>query len=209
MTKAAVIVLSEEGILIVAIPPLSHQPPDFFGDNPTLPTLTPPPLFTIKFPGESELRPDQEWKIVSSWYFGSPDHLYFDMLSNDVSNKPYRFKIELKPDLSTASLHTIYNPGLTPLSLDVDAYFDGYKICEDTLVSFWLYDDEEEAHHCEIYTESTSACFDNAISHSRPAAKMLLPDIGRDSEYVLYPCPASGRFVRLDSNNKVAVLDFL
>jgi len=199
VTKTAVIVLSEKGILIVAIPPLSYQPPKFFGDNLT---YMPPPLFTITFPVGIELRPDSVCRMVYSWYFGSSRHLYFDMLSNDVSNKRHRFKIELKPDLSTASLHAVYTPELTPL--DVDAFFDGYMICEDTLVS-WLYDDK--AHHCQVYTDSMSACFDEAISHSGPAM-MLLPDIGRYSEYILYPCPASGRFVRQYRNNSVAVYDF-
>ena len=211
MTKTAVIVVSEEGITIVAIPPLSHQPPVFFGDNPTLPSLMQPPLFTIKFPGESKLRPDVEWKMVSPWYYGYSRHLYFDMLSNDISNKPYRFKIELKPDLSTASLHAIYNPGLTPQSaFEGFTLLEGYMICEDNLVSFWLYERNDDEAHCEVYTEPMSACFDNAISHSGPAVKMLLPDIGRESEYVAYPCPASGRFVRhcRDSNNRIAVLDF-
>ena len=210
MTKTAVIVLSEEGILIVAIPPLSHHPPEFFGDNHTLPTLMPPPLFRIKFPGGSELRirRDDEWRMVSPWYFGSSHHLYFDMLSNNVSEKRHRFKIELEPDLSTASLHAIYNPGLT--RVDVATFFQGYMICEDTLVSFWLYDHDhdDEFQNCELYTESTSTFLDNAISHSGPAVKMLLPDIGRDLEYILYPSPASGRFIRQDENNSVAVLDF-
>ena len=207
MSKTAVIVISEEGILIVAIPPLSHQPPDFFGDNPILPTLMPPPLFKIKFPGGSiPMFSDWECLMVSSWYLGSPHHLYFDTILNDVPNEPCRFKIELKPDLSTASLHAIYNPEITPF--DVDAFFEGYKICEDTLVSFWHYEDEEGARHCEICTESTSARFDNAISHSGLAVKMLLPNIGCSSDYILQPCPASGRFVHLDSNNSLAVLDF-
>ena len=133
------------------------------------------------------------------------------MLSNDISNKPYRFKIELKPDLSTASLHAIYNPGLTPQSaFEGFTLLEGYMICEDNLVSFWLYERNDDEAHCEVYTEPMSACFDNAISHSGPAVKMLLPDIGRESEYVAYPCPASGRFVRhcRDSNNRIAVLDF-
>jgi hypothetical protein len=134
--------------------------------------------------------------------------LEFDMLSRGFS-KRHRFKIELKPDLSTASLHAIYTPGLTPLNRDIDGFFEGYTLCEDTLVSFWRYDDDNDGvRHYELYTESTSSRFDNVISHTGPATKMLLPDIGRDSEYVLYPCPASGRFVRQESNNSVAVLDF-
>lgn len=108
MTKTAVIVVSEEGITIVAIPPLSHQPPVFFGDNPTLPSLMQPPLFTIKFPGESELRPDVEWKMVSPWYYGYSRHLYFDMLSNDVSNEPHRFKIELKAGMSVHIMNSTH-----------------------------------------------------------------------------------------------------
>ena len=36
-------------------------------------------------------------------------------------------------------------------------------------------------------------------------AKMSLRDI--EQEYVLFFCPASGRFVRRDSSNQIAVLD--
>jgi hypothetical protein len=207
VTKTAVVVLSEDGILIVAIPPLSPQPPDFSDVSQILnqlfdPTYA-PPLFTIKFPDGIELRQGPyEWKMISSWYIGSSHHFYFDMLSDGVS-KRHRFQIKLKPDLSTASLHAINIPGLAPL--DVDAFFEGYRICEDTLVSCSFYNNGG-AHHCEVHTESTSACFGNFISHSDPATKMLLPNIGR-LRYFLFPCPASGRLVRLDSNNSVAILD--
>ena len=167
----------------------------------------PPPLFTLPFPDGINLRPDRSvWKMVCPWYFGFSHHFYFDLLSDDSDvSKRHRFQIKLKPDLSTASLHAINTPEITPL--DIEVFFDGYRICEDALVSFWFYN-QDGAYHCEVYTESTSARLSN-ISHRGPAAKILfssLPDIGLG--YVLYPCPASGRFVRLDASNSVAVLDF-
>ena len=185
----------------MAIPPLLPQPPDFSDLDQVLNPTHTPPLITIAFPPDKiNLRPDfSEWRMNSSWYFGSSDRLYFDMISEDIS-KRHRFQISLKPDLSSASLHAINTSGLTPL--DVHEFFEGYRICEDTLVSFWFYDNDEGMHRFEIHTESTSA---NIISHS--GTKMLLSDFWRLT-YIIYPCPASGRFVRLDSRNRVAILDF-
>ena len=204
MTKTAVIVLLEV-ILIVPIPPLLPQPPDFFGQNFT----RIPPLFTISFPdGMALLPPDHThiiWTMVSSWYFGSPHPFYFDMLCQDYKRR--RFQITLKPDLSTASLHAINSseclpPNNSSTLFRGSTYCQHSRICEDTLVSFWRYDE----HYCGLYTGLTSDRFSNVISRCGPAAQMLLPNFG--CEYILYPCPASGRFVRLDARNGVAVLDF-
>ena len=142
---------------------------------------------------------DAGWKTVSSWYFGSSRPFYFDMLCQD--SKRQRFQITLKPDLSAASLHAINASEIFPLD-DGSTLFQGYRICEDTLVSFWCYDGQ----YCGLYTGLTSARSSNVMSYCGPAANMLLPDFG--CEYVLHPCPASGRFVRLDARNSVAVLDF-
>ena len=112
----------------------------------------------------------------------------------------------LEPDLSTASLHVINTSELTPHEFD-HAFFDDYRICEDTLVSCWINLDLLPPYQCGVYT---SARFPNTISHGGPAVKMLLPDIGH--EYRPFSCPVSGRFVLLvrdDSNNSGAVvLDF-
>ena len=145
------------------------------------------------------------WTMVSSWYFGSPHPFYFDMLCQDYKRR--RFQITLKPDLSTASLHAINSseclpPNNSSTLFRGSTYCQHSRICEDTLVSFWRYDE----HYCGLYTGLTSDRFSNVISRCGPAAQMLLPDFG--CEYILYPCPASGRFVRLDARNGVAVLDF-
>jgi hypothetical protein len=200
-TKTAVIFLREEAILIWAIPPLSHQPPDFFDLNPT----HIPPLFTIPFPDGIELHSELIlWNTMSSWYFGSSQPLYFDALCQD--SKLHRFQILLKPDLSTASLHVINASELTPHDFN-GVIFGDYGICEDTLVSCWYYGHPSpDQPKSGVYTGLTSARFANAILHGGPA-NMLLPDIGR--EFELYCCPASGRIVRLeDGSNSVAVLDF-
>jgi hypothetical protein len=198
-TKTAVIVLCEEAVLIWVIPPLLPQPPDFFDHNPT----HIPPLFTIPFP--DCIVPHSEfiqWKTICSWYFGSSQPLYFDMLCQD--SKLHRFKIVVKPDLSTASLHVVKTSELTPHDLRC-VFFDDYRICEDTLVTCWSYDDLRRNQYLRgVYMGSTSACFSNVISNGPAAAKMLLPDIS--CKYRLYLCPASGRFVRMDSCN-VSVFD--
>ena len=199
MTKTVVILLDEEVILIWAIPPLSHQPPVFFDHNPT----HIPPLFTIPFPDGIELDFERlRWNKIDPWYLGFSQPLYLDVSSRDSSSKLHRFQIMLKPDLSTASLHVINTLTFTHDFNGV--IFKDYRICEDTLVSCWSHWDRLEGG---VYTGLTSARFANFSSHDGPAAKMPLPDIG--SEYNLCCCPASGRFVRLDYSNRVAVLDFL
>ena len=200
-TNTAVIVLCEEAILIWAIPPLSPQPPDFFDHIDHIPTHIPLPLFTIPFP---DIVPHSEligWKTISSWYFVSSQPLYFDMLCRN--SELHRFQIMLKPDLSTASLRVINSYYVTPDDFNYVS-FESYRICEDTLVSCFASDGGDR--QCGVYTRLTSAPFANVISHGGPAAKMLFPDIGH--EYRLLSCPASGRFVRLDTNNSVTVLDF-
>ena len=201
-TKTAVIVLCEEAVLIWAVPPLLPQPPDFQN-----PTHMPPValLFTIPFPDISLYPARIRWKSISSWYFSSSHPLYFDMLCED--SKFHRFKIILKPDLSSASLHIINTAELTPHDFNC-VMFEDYSICEDTLVSCWTYSDSDrDQNKCGVYTGLTSPPFANGISHSGPAVKMLLPVIWDDNAFFL--CPASGRFVSLDyETNSVAVLDF-
>ena len=170
----------------------------FFDHNPT----HIPPLFTIPFPDGIELDFERlRWNTIDPWYLGSSQPLYLDASCQD--SKHHKFQIMLKPDLSTASLHVINTSELTPHDFN-DVIFEDYRICEDTLVSCWFHWDRSKGGVC---TGLTSARFANFISHDGPAAKMLLPDIGGD--YTLYCCPASGRFVRLDYCNRVAVLDFL
>ena len=197
-TKTAVIVLCEDAVLIWAIPSLSPQPPNFFDHNPT----HMPPLFTIPFPDTSLHPPRMKWNTMSSWYFTSHP-LYFDMLCQD--SKLHRFQIMLKPDLSTASLHAIKTSELGPHDFDY-VTFQHYRICEDTLVSSWFYENElRDRYQCGVYTGLTSARFANVISQGGPAAKMLLPD--NRCKCLLYLCPVSGRFVLLYDHNSVAVLD--
>ena len=197
-TKTAVIVLCDEAVLIWAIPPLLPQPPDFFDHNPT---RLPSPLFTIPFPDDIALHTERVgWNVISSWYFSTSHPLYFEALCQD--SKLHRFQIMLKPDLSAASLHVIHTSELTPHDFKVVSFHDA-RICEDTLVSCWS-GGHQSGHG--LYTGLTSTRFADIISHSGPAAKMLiLPNIG--CEYHLFSCPTSGRFVLLDRNNSVSVLD--
>ena len=82
--------------------------------------------------------------------------------------------------------------------------FQDYRICEDSLVSSWIYSYlHSENYKCGVYMTPPLA---NGIPHSVPATKMLLPDIGYRS--VLSLCPASGRNVSPDSSNCVAILDY-
>ena len=197
MTETAVIVLCDKKILIWAIPPWSPQLDSTFFER--HPTYMPPPLFIIPFPDGivAERLEIFGWKTICSWYFGSSHSLYFDMFCEDYTF--HRFRIMLAPNLSTISLHVINTH--EPVHDDFDRNSpQGYRICEDTLVFCSSYDDRR------VFTGLTSPRFANAISPCGPAAMMLLPDIGL--KYFLYLCPASGRFVRVDETNSVAILDF-
>ena len=198
-TKTAVIVLCEEAVLILASPPLLPQPPDFFDHN-SARILLVPPLFTITYPDGLALHSacNIGRKMVSSWYSDTSHPLYFDMLCQD--SKRHRFQINLKPDLSSASLHDINTSDRFPLHRG-STFFQGYRICDDTLVSW-----HRNADYPLLYTGLISDTFSNVISQSGPASEIFLPDIGL--KYDLTLCPASGRVVRLDASNSVAVLDF-
>ena len=117
---------------------------------------------------------------VSSWYFKSCESVYFDVLYTD--SKLQRFKIIIKPDLSDASLHVINN--MSEIVADdlmeslAFKFCEGYRICEDALVSFWTNHEMWGA-----YTGLTSAPFANVVTR--------WDGLGRVDSL----CPASGRFV--------------
>jgi hypothetical protein len=159
-TKTAVIVLCEEAAFIWAIPLLLPQPPDFFDYNPT----HIPPLFTIPFPDGIVLHSEFiQWQTIWYWYFGSSQPLYFDMLCQDFTRR--RFKIMLKPDLSTASLHVVKTAESTPHDFN-DVSFGDYRICEDILVSCWNIKDLR-GNQCQSGTTgSTSASFADVTVHA-------------------------------------------
>ena len=204
-TKSTVIVLKNEKIYIWAIPPLSPQPPDFFDHHPTYI----PPRFIIPIPNEIEISPEfHQWITISSWYFGSSQPLYCDLVC--VDSTIHRFQIIIDPGLITASLRVINSSSISPHN-PREVYFPTYMICEDTLVScFMFYKPDTAAYQNQtvtgLYTGLTTAY--GIISHGGPAANMLLPDIG--CTYDLFPCPASGRIVRVECgfSDRIAVLDF-
>ena len=204
-TKTAVIVLCQEGVLIWAIPPLLPQPPSFLVDNPI---LMPPPLFTIPFPDGILLNHKfVKFNSISSWYSCSSAPLYFSVLCEESKgSKFHRFQIVLEPDLSAASLHVINTSEITH---DFENTFPkDYRICEDTHVSCWFYQDPvcPERYQCGVITGLTSARFSDLISYRSPAGNMRFPAHGND--YFFFLCPASGRSVLLGRDNNVAVLDY-
>ncbi|KAF8804221.1 hypothetical protein BYT27DRAFT_7194654 [Phlegmacium glaucopus] len=201
-TKTAIVILHEEGIFIWAIPPLS-QPTDFDRDN--IPRLQ--PLIRLKFPDGLARHPEPPmWRRMSSWYFGSSQPLYFDMV-HPRHLELQRFKIIIEPDLSDATLHFINTLQLTPRDSERLATPSTSNICEDTMVSFW-----DTSDHCGIYTGSILSHPTNSVSHRDPyVVSMLLPMDGRGHSHSL--CPASGRFVYLDYSDgdieRIVVVDFL
>jgi hypothetical protein len=130
------------------------------------------------------------------------------MLCHD--SEIHMFQIMLKPDLSAASLHAIASELRVIPSHICYVPSPSYSICEDTLVSCCIFDDPLDGPHqyrYGVYTGLTSARISDFISLGL-AAKISesLPNICQ--EYYLSSCPASGRFVFLNRNNSVVVLDF-
>lgn len=99
---------------------LMPQRPNFDDDSPRTP-------FRAKFPDALPPRFEPVWKKISSWYFGSPQPLYFDMV-HARKFQLQRFKIIIQPDLSETILHSINTLRLTA--------YDANE--RNTLVSFWI-----------------------------------------------------------------------
>jgi len=181
-TKTDIIVLCKEGILIWAIPPLSPQPSDdsdlcdYFLDNNSTHI---PPLSKILFPDGIARRIHEveilEFMTVPSWYFGSSESVYFDIIYTDSILQ--RLKIVIKPDLSDASLHVV---NMTEIISDdfikslTEGYrvCEGYRICEDALIFFWINRETWGA-----YTGLTTAPFTNVVSQCDGHVFFLMPGI--------------------------------
>jgi len=191
-TKTAIIVLSKEGILIWAIPPLSPQPLDFLDHNAThIPSLLriACPDVVLRHPGF------MSWNTISYWYFGSSQPLYFDIL---LDSTLHRFKIIVKPDLYDTALHFINTSEVPRHMKTLTADLSKYKICEGTLVACW--------HSNDPRLPGIYARFANVISHGGGSTdRMLFPMV----VYNYSLCPASGRLVNFHHNpNRIAILDF-
>ena len=192
-TKTAIIVFCKEGILIWDIPPLSPHP-SYFSSH-TLERIA--PLFKISFPdGIVRHTPILRFITVSSWYFGSLDSLYFDILYAD--SKLQRFKIIVKPDLSDTSIQVINSSIIISKALKKAferlTTCDTYSICEDALVYFCNYPRKGQ---WLTYAGLTSAPFTNVVTQSKGCINSL--------------CPTSGRFAYRDvtgyGRERVAVVD--
>ena len=203
-TQTAIIVLNVEEILIWKIPPLSPQPPNFSGEDPTLL----PPDIRVEFPDCHEFYPKfSAWRLMSSWYIDNSRPLHLDKIYIGLEDSHLdRFKITIKPDLSDVTLHF-----LNTLPIDDGEHgehhidypnFSASMLCEDTLVSCWNATDG-----CGLYTGSMLSRPPNAMLHGD--IKMSLP-IKRSTWERFDPiCPASGRVVYVRDTHQIVVLDFL
>ena len=215
MTKTTIIIIYRRGLLIWGIPSLSPQSSDFLDNNST-PIL--PLLFKIPFP-DSIGNPEKilGWIIVSSWYFGSRESLYFDMVYTDSIQ---RFKIIIKPDLSDASLHAISDIYITADSIRDSMSFirlcGGFKICEDTRVYFWYTYNNNQYNMCHwgLCGRSTFNPFTSNVrrwnfgrihpSTSAPFAN----DVTRWDGHINSLCPTSCRSVySTDDCKGIVVVD--
>jgi hypothetical protein len=123
---------------------------------------------------------------ASSWYLGSWDSVYFDILY--TKSRLQRFKLIIEPDLSDASLHVINVSEIISDDFTTSLEWDicnGYRVCEDALVYFWNifpdYYTRNKLYIGKVYTRLISAPFTNVVGHCDERVDSL--------------CPASGRFV--------------
>lgn len=185
--------------MVWSIPPLLPQLPHFPELNHEYHT---PPLFRVAFPDnllcDNKL---SQWKVPSSWYFGTSKSLYVEALCQD--SESHGLEIVVEPDLSDVSLRVMNTSQFPP------AYFFGNfvsqtsSICEDSLVSCWHFH-IDNLNESTVYVRSTSSPDTNAIF----SLKVLLSENGFVQSLSL--CPASGRFVHLDGiDNDIVIVDFL
>ena len=188
--------MCEEGILVWGIPPLSPQAPDFLDKNPTHIPL----LFRVPFPGDLVCKKYlNDWKMISNWYSGSSQPLYFDAFCRDL--KLYGFEIVIEPDLSDASLRIM---NISQLTLSDHLIIQPYSICEDNLVSCW-HIGVADLKHCKVHVRTNTP----SRGPTSTVLNVLLPNT-RNVYSTLSSCPASGRFVHLDKTNcNLVVADFL
>ena len=193
-TKTSIIIFCAEGILVWAIPPLLPHSPDHFLDN--NPTHL-PPLFRIPFPGDIVYNDVLGSKTICSWYFGFRESIYFDVLRQGSDAKLDRFELIVKHDLSDTSLRIINTFELTPHNIEHLSFPSSYRICEDTVFSFWCI-----SQKCGVHTGLTSTHFpdDFVVRHW----------ITRHSHSL---CPVSGRFVYFaygdGDDSRVVVIDLI
>lgn len=210
MTKTTIHVFCRQGILIWAIPPLSpqssHLPNHFLDDN----SNPIPPLFQIRYPDSSRYE-ILGWMTVSSWYFGSCESAYFDMLH--TNSKLKRFKIVIKPDLSDASLRVIntYNIANDLMdSLSFIRFCGGYKICEDALVYFWYNGHKtggEYAGSTFVPLTKNVTRWKFGLVHSAISATFANDDTRWDG-HINSLCPTSGKSVySTDDGKGIVVVD--
>ena len=186
--------------MLWAIPPLSPQPLDFFDDNPTCI----PSLFRVIFPDSLIQKTELvKWEVMSSWYFGSSQPIYFDALHDDF--KLYGFEIVIESDLSNVFLYARNSSQLSRGDCNLLCRkCSRNSICEDTLVSITY----PTSNQCTTYIRPKSPPPANVISPGGPKAlyTALLSVIGSPQIHSL--CPASGKFAYSDID-RIIVVDFL
>ena len=208
MTKTTIMVVCRQGIFIWAIPPLSpqssHLPNPCLDDN----SHPLPPLFQVRYPDGISRYEILGWMTVSSWYFGSYESVYFDLLQ--TNSKLTRLKIVIKPDLSDASIRVtntyIFANDLMD-SISFIRFCEGYKVCDDALVYFWFNRNKTGGE----YVGSTFVPLTNILtrwnSHS-PTSVPFADDDTRWDGHINSLCPTSGRFVyNTDDGKGVVVVD--
>jgi hypothetical protein len=200
-------VICDQSALIWAIPDLLPGLPDLNSNfHPWFTSeVTIPPLFDISF---SVGFPSVERRMMPSWYFGSSSSIFFDLLRHDSTVD--RFKIMLKPDLTSAYVQFIDSVNSIRDDSKFDTTADEYRLCEDLLFSCRIYDNyplDGWSRYRNLHDNEHNRCF--AISNGGPAGQVILPYILHRT-YSLSSCPASGRFiVRLVSDDeKLLALDF-
>jgi hypothetical protein len=157
-----------------------------------------PPLVKLPFPDDFVCLDVLRWKTISSWYSESREFIILDILHRGF--KLDRLKLIVKPDLSDASLHVINSSILTLHNFQNASFASSYRICDDTLVSFWCNSYDQKYG---VTTGLTSAHFSNDVP--------VRDEMATANNCSL--CPASGRFVHFtydtDDDGRIVVVDLI
>jgi len=187
-------------VWIFQIPPLKTKTP-LFDVEVILPELA--PILTFQYPEDVE---DDSFRCQKhdEWYYSdlSSPPLYFDMFEGP-QNKFSRYKLDVASDLSSLSVTHI---GSTPLRHNIrPAYHSiAYRICEDSSVNI---SDNGSWTSSSAFTVGVG--LSSEYHRSQPPALHLNMTLFAFAYIPRSFCPASARFVYINSLGDIAISDFL
>ncbi|KDR79805.1 hypothetical protein GALMADRAFT_208115 [Galerina marginata CBS 339.88] len=197
--QSSIILLYRSGVSVWSIPPLSPSKPPFSDADP--PSV--PPHFTLLYPDLGSV-----WcEGPCDWYSGSPQPHIYDLIEVDGIDFPIksrRYEVVLGGHLKSAELAERWT---FAISRSADLKFESGFFCENTLVSWWF---DSASQLVKVHTGSTFAAGREAASRKVIVDETLTllqtHDIWKGCVGL---CPVSARFLYLDTEKGIRVLDYL